>query len=95
MKIVIEDTWFPPGTKIRVGGGTDELTFLRCSFEGGEIFVEDDVTRPIFSRCIFHGTSFSGQTLSARISSECQSAPCQMESAATASVATRHARFRR
>ena len=95
MKMVVEDTWFPAGTKIRISGGTDELIFLRCSFEDGEIFVEYDVEGTIFSRCIFRGTSFRGQRLSTRIASECRSVPGEMESAATEPVAVRHARFRR
>lgn len=95
MKVVIEDTWFPAGTRISVGGGADTLVFLRCSFEGGEIFVAHDVERTIFSRCVFHGTNFTGQPLSDRIGRECHSTPVTTESAATRAVASRHARFRR
>jgi hypothetical protein len=95
MKICIEDTWFPAGTKIRIGPGADELVFLRCSFEGGEIFVEHDVDEMIFLQCVFHGTSFSGQPLSERIATRCHSAPIETEAVATGPAASRHARFRR
>ena len=67
MKAIIEDTWFPAGTKIRIGAGADQLLFVRCSFEGGEILVEPGIDRLIFSQCIFRGTHFSGQALSDRI----------------------------
>ena len=95
MKVVIEDTWFPAGTRISVGGGADTLVFLRCSFEGGEIFVEHDVDRTIFSQCVFHGTSFSGQPLSDRIAAGCHRAPVGTEAAAKGPAASRHAAFRR
>lgn len=95
MRIRIENTWFPAGTKIRIGRGADELVFLRCSFEGGEIFVEHDVDGEIFSQCVFQGTSFSGQPLSGRIATQCHSAPAETEAVATGPVASRHARFRR
>lgn len=74
MRAIIEDTWFPAGTRIRIGGGADELLFLRCSFEGGEIFVGHEVDRMIFSQCIFRGTSFSGQRLTERIAVACHTA---------------------
>ena len=89
MKIRIEDTWFPAGTKIRIGRGEDELVFLRCSFEGGEIFIERDVDRGIFSQCVFHGTNFSGQPLSERIASGCHCVPVGTEAAATGPSASR------
>jgi len=93
MKTIIEDTWFPAGTRIRIGGGPDELLFLRCSFEGGEIFIGHEVDRTIFSRCVFRGTSFSGQSLSERIAIACHSVPPETEEAAAAS-GLRQARFR-
>lgn len=95
MKTIIEDTWFPAGTKIHIGPGLDDLVFLRCSFEGGEIFVAHDVNRTIFSHCVFHGTSFNGQPLSARIASGCHSALAETEMAATGPAASRPARLRR
>ena len=95
MKIRIEDTSFPAGTKIRISRGADELVFLRCSFEGGEIFVEPDVEGEIFLQCVFHGTSFGGQPLSERIAIRCHSAPAETEAAAMGPAAFRHARFRR
>jgi hypothetical protein len=94
MRTVIEDTWFPAGTKIRVGKGADELSFLRCTFEGGEIFIEPDVERTIFLHCVFQHTRFSGQPLSERIAVGCRHASVDTEASAIAPVA-RHARFRR
>lgn len=95
MKTVIEDTWFPTGTRIRIGGGADELVFLRCSFEGGEIFVAQEVDRTIFAKCVFHSTRFSGQPLSARIAAGCQSIAAATEAAAHGTASARHTRFRR
>src|SRR5579875_3151245 len=86
MRIRIENTWFPAGTKIRIGRGADELVFLRCFFEGGEIFVEHDVDGEIFSQCVFQGTIFSGQPLSRRIATQCHSAPVETEAAAARQV---------
>jgi hypothetical protein len=94
MKTVIEDTWFPETTRIRVSAGTDELVFLECSFHGGEIFVEHGIERTIFSRCIFHGTSCGGQPLSERIASECRNLSAETEAPARP-TAVRHAKFRR
>lgn len=94
MKITIEDTWFPAGTKIRVGGGADELAFLRCTFEGGDIFIELDVDRRIFLHCVFQHTRFSGQPLSERVAVGCRSASVATEAAAMGPVAP-HAKFRR
>lgn len=71
MRLVIRDTWFPSGTRIDIEAGQDELVFVRCTFEGGEIAVDAIVDRPIFLDCLFQGTRFSGQPLSARISHEC------------------------
>jgi hypothetical protein len=71
MRIVVEDTWFPGRTRIRIGGGSDELTFVRCTFEGGEIHIEEEVDRPIFHLCLFQGTRFSGQPVSSRIAEAC------------------------
>jgi hypothetical protein len=94
MKVTIEDTWFPPGTRIRVGGGADELSFVRCTFEGGEIIIEPDVDQTIFLDCVFQHTRFSGEPLSERISVGCQKASVATEAAMT-TPAARHARFRR
>jgi hypothetical protein len=71
MRLVIRDTWFPPGTRIDIEAGQDELIFVRCTFEGGEIAVDAAIDRLIFSACLFQGTRFSRQPLSARISHEC------------------------
>ena len=96
MKTVIEDTWFPAGTRIRIGAGADELAFRHCSFEGGEIFIEHEVDRTIFSQCFFHGTSFSGQPLSDRIAAGCHGAPGGTEAAAAKGASVRKpAKFRR
>ena len=94
MRAIIEDTWFPAGARLRIGEGGDELLFLRCSFEGGEIFVEHAIHRTIFSQCVFRGTSFSGQSLSERIAVACRSAPAETEETA-APVGPRAGRFRR
>ncbi|HEX2944093.1 MAG TPA: hypothetical protein VHO91_23765 [Rhodopila sp.] len=94
MKAIIEDTWFPAGTRIRIGGGTDELRFVRCSFEGGEIVVEQEVDRTVFSQCIFRGTRFSGQSLSDRIADACRTVRSHTEDTAPP-VTTRAGRFRR
>jgi hypothetical protein len=94
MKTVIEDTWFPAGAKIRVGKGADELSFLRCTFEGGEIFIEPNVEGTIFLHCVFQHTRFSGQPLSERIALGCHNAFVDTEAAAIAPAA-RRARFRR
>jgi len=93
MKMIIEDTWFPAGTTIRISGGSDELTFLRCSFEGGESSIGSEVDRAMFSRCIFRGTRFSGQALSDRIATGCRSMAPETEETAPPG-GTRHARFR-
>jgi hypothetical protein len=94
MKVIIEDTWFPAGTKIRVSRGADELSFLRCTFEGGEIAIEPDVDRRIFLHCVFQHTRFTGQPLSELISVGCHSASVNTEAAAMGPNA-RHAKFRR
>jgi hypothetical protein len=94
MKTIIEDTWFPAGAKIRIGLGTDELLFVRCTFEGGDIFVEPTVGDTVFSNCLFRGTKFSGQSLSERISIHCRSAASGTEEATAASGA-RADKFRR
>ena len=94
MRAIIEDTWFPASTRLRIGEGADELLFLRCSFEGGEIFVEHAIDRTIFSHCVFRGTSFSGQSLSERIAAACRSAPAETEETA-APRGSREGRFRR
>lgn len=94
MKTVIEDTWFPSSTRIRIGTGADELSFVRCAFEGGDIFIEQNVDIRIFSQCTFHGTSFSGQPLSERIAVECHGVPAATEAAAKGPVRSQHPRFR-
>ncbi|PPQ36096.1 hypothetical protein [Rhodopila globiformis] len=94
MRAIIEDTWFPAGTRIRIGQGSDELLFIRCSFEGGEIVFEREVDRTIFSQCIFRGTRFIGQTLCDRIASACSAVAGETEDTA-AQTASRHGRFRR
>ncbi len=94
MRIIIEDTWFPAGTKIRVGPGADELSFLRCTFEAGEIFIEPEVDRRIFLHCVFQHTYFSGQPLSERIAVGCHSAFVDTETAAMGPI-VRHPKFRR
>ena len=94
MKTLIEDTWFPAETKIRIGAGVDALSFVRCYFEGGEIFIAADVQQRIFSQCCFHGTRFSGQPLSEQIAGECQGFSACTESAAGARAAP-PAKFRR
>lgn len=71
MRLIIRDAWFPLGTRIIIGSGQDELAFVRCTFEGGEIAVDIAVDRPIFTACLFQGTRFSQQALSPRISREC------------------------
>ncbi|MDR3530759.1 MAG: hypothetical protein P4L90_09425 [Rhodopila sp.] len=93
MRAIIEDTWFPAGTRIRIGAGTDELLFLRCSFEGGEILIEHGVDRMVFSQCVFRGTRFSGQSLSERIAIACRSAPAETEETA-APIGSREGKFR-
>jgi len=93
MRAIIEDTWFPVGTKLRIGEGADELLFLRCSFDGGEIFVEYAINRTIFSQCVFRGTNFSGQLLSERIAAACRSVPAETEEAAPP-IGSRGVRFR-
>lgn len=93
MRAIIQDTWFPAGTNIRIGGGRDELLFLRCSFEGGEIFVGPEVDRMIFSQCVFRGTSFSGQTLTERIAIACHSAAPEIEESAPG-TGSREGKFR-
>ncbi|HEY0183216.1 MAG TPA: hypothetical protein VGC09_10455 [Rhodopila sp.] len=85
MRAIIENTCFHTDTRIRIAAGADEMLFLRCSFEGGEIFIEQEVDRTIFSQCVFRGTHFSGQRLSARIAVGCQSALADTE--ATSGVA--------
>lgn len=93
MKAIIEDTWFPAGTKIRINDGADELLFRRCSFDGGEIFIADEIKRMIFSRCVFRGTRFSGQSLTERIATACRSVSPATEE--TASEGTpRQGKFR-
>ena len=72
MKVLIRDTWFPPKTRIAIGAGADELSFVRCTFVGGEIAIEHDVDRRIFSNCLFKGTVFSVQSLSERTSQGCR-----------------------
>jgi hypothetical protein len=94
MRVAIEDTWFPAGTRIRVGRGADELSFVRCTFEGGEITIEPDVDRRIFRHCVFQHTRFTGQPLSERISIDCHRASVGTESAETGLTA-RHVKFRR
>jgi hypothetical protein len=94
MRVVIEDTWFPPPTKIRVGHGGDELTFSRCTFEGGEIAIDPEVDRRIFLHCVFQHTRFTGQVLSERIAIGCQKGPVDTEAAASTADA-RNAKFRR
>jgi len=94
MRLTIEDTWFPASTRIHVGRGSDELSFRRCTFEGGEIFIEPDVNCSIFQRCVFQHTRFSGQPLSKRISDDCHTAAVGTEAAAADETA-RRARFRR
>lgn len=95
MKTVIQDTWFSADTRIRISHGMDQLVFRRCSFEGGDIFVEHDVDQLIFSDCAFWGTNFSGQALSARIATGCHSTPGETEAAASKTVFSLRARFRR
>jgi hypothetical protein len=82
MKAIIEDTHFPAGTRIRISGGPDELLFVRCLFEGGEIFIGQEVDQMIFSQCVFRGTSFSGQSPSERIAIACHSARPDTEATA-------------
>ncbi|MFL5256298.1 MAG: hypothetical protein ACJ8AI_26055 [Rhodopila sp.] len=94
MKTIIEDTWFPTGTRIRIGRGTDELLFVRCSFEGGEILIEQEVDRTVFAQCMFRGTRFSGQSLCDRIASACRIVPAQTEETAPVNE-TRQGRFHR
>lgn len=94
MRVIIEDTWFPASTRLRIGEGADELLFLRCSFEGGEIFVDHAINRTIFSQCVFRGTIFSGQSLSERISTECRTAQADTEETAPP-IGSREGRFRR
>ena len=93
MRAIIEDTWFPAGTKIRIGGGADELLFVRCAFEGGEIEIEPEVDRTIFSQCVFRGTRFSGQSLSDRIAIACRLTAPGTEEAAESS-GSRAGKFR-
>jgi hypothetical protein len=95
MRIVIEDTWFPACMKIRIGPGADELSFRRCSFEGGEIFIEESVDRAIFADCVFQHTRFSGQPLSERIATRCRSAVVATEAAAPGPAPRKQGKFRR
>jgi hypothetical protein len=81
MRLIVRDTWFPTGTCIAIGSGQDELVFVRCIFEGGEIAVDTAIDRPIFVACLFQGTRFSEQPLSARISRECQWSAAATEAA--------------
>jgi hypothetical protein len=94
MRTIIEDTWFPAGTRIRIGQGSDELLFVRCSFEGGEILIEHEVDRTIFAQCIFRDTRFSGQSLCDRIASACCTVPAQTEDTAPLNE-SRQGRFHR
>jgi hypothetical protein len=94
MRAIIEDTWFPAGTRIRIGRGSDELLFVRCSFEGGEIVFEREVDQTIFSQCIFRGTRFIGQSLCDRIASACSAVAAQTEDTAPVHE-SRQGRFRR
>lgn len=94
MRTIIEDTWFPASTKICVGKGADELSFLRCTFEGGEIFIEPNVEGTIFLHCVFQHTRFSGQRLSERIAVGCRNAFVNTEAAA-ATRNPQHGKFRR
>ncbi|HET8997900.1 MAG TPA: hypothetical protein VFN42_14620 [Acetobacteraceae bacterium] len=93
MKTIIEDTRFPAATRIRIGGGPDELMFVRCSFEGGEIVIEREVDRTVFSQCVFRGTRFSGQSLSNRIADTCHTVLSYTEETAPPPAA-RAGRFR-
>ena len=82
MRVVIRDTWFAAHTSIAIGGGADDLVFVRCTFEGGEIHIEDAVGRQVFVNCVFQGTKFSGQPLSQRIAVECSWVSAPTETAA-------------
>ena len=94
MTAMIEDACFTAGAKICIDRAGDELSFCRCSFEGCEIFVADEIERAIFKQCVFRGATFSGQPLSPRIASDCQCGCAETEMAASAAV-TRELRFRR
>ncbi|MES1993247.1 MAG: hypothetical protein V4457_06505 [Pseudomonadota bacterium] len=90
MRLIIRDTWFPVGTRITIGSGQDELVFVRCTFEGGEIAVDAAIEQPIFAACLFQGTRFSGQPLSARISHECQWCASVTEAAVSVGLDSGH-----
>ena len=94
MTALIEDACFTASAKIRIDRADDELTFCRCSFEGCDIFVADQIERAIFRQCVFRGATFSGQPLSPRIASDCHCGCAETEMAASTAV-TRAARFRR
>ena len=79
MRTIIENTWFPASTMIQIGEGSDQLEFRRCSFEGGQILIEQEVHRTIFRECVFRGTTFAGQCLSDRIAIACRQAPADTE----------------
>jgi hypothetical protein len=89
MHTIIEDTWFPAGTRIRIGAGSDALRFVHCAFEGGEIEVEQTVDQAVFIRCTFRGTSFRGQPLSERIATGCRQLQPATEETAMISVPIR------
>lgn len=94
MRVVIEDSYFPAGTRIHIGGGSDALSFVRCTFEGGEIAVDAEVRETIFRRCLFLQTRFSGQTLSDRIAVDCTN-PSVATEASAPQGSKPFARFRR
>ena len=94
MRVVIEDSYFPAGTRIRIGRGSDALTFLRCTFEGGEIAIDPEVDQEIFRRCMFLQTHFPGQALSDRIAVDC-SRPSVATEASAPAASTPFRRFRR
>ena len=60
-----------------------KLIFVRCTFEGGRITVDETIDRPIFTACLFQGTRFDRQGLSERIACECHWRAPPTEAAAT------------
>lgn len=71
MDVTIRDGWFHNRTIVRVAGGEDALVFERCTFNGGELRIDREVDRVIFSSCLFFGTVFPDQPLTSRIARDC------------------------
>jgi hypothetical protein len=95
MTMIIEDACFTANAKIRIIRAAGDIAFRRCSFEGCEIFVADEVEEPVFTQCLFRGTSFTGQSLSPRIARDCQCGCADTETTTMSSLTAERVRFRR